>query len=90
MPCSFCHASGHNIRTCPRYDKAKIAEMMAEGAAKQEIFRSIDSACPFAGVAVEAFDRVYGAYKNIGGFTSKTINERKRTALGMLLDAYEK
>ena len=64
--------------------------MMAEGAAKQEIFRSIDAACPLAGVAVEALDRVYGAYKNVSGLTSKTINERKRTALGMLLDAYEK
>ena len=90
MPCSFCHKDGHNIRTCKSYDKAKIAQMMVEGKAKQEIFRAMDAACPLAGVAAETLDRIYGAYKNIGGITSKTVNERKRVVIGLLVDAYEK
>ena len=86
MPCSYCHEGGHNIRTCPIFDMDKIAQMIAEGEAKQEVYRTIDSGWPGAGVAFEMVDRAYAGIRDFGNLGSATVNERKRAALGLFLD----
>eukprot|EP00327_Prymnesium_parvum_P012363 CAMPEP_0184375654 /NCGR_PEP_ID=MMETSP0007-20130409/723_1 /TAXON_ID=97485 /ORGANISM="Prymnesium parvum, Strain Texoma1" /LENGTH=88 /DNA_ID=CAMNT_0026718869 /DNA_START=20 /DNA_END=289 /DNA_ORIENTATION=+ len=87
MPCSYCHKSNHNIRTCPAFDADKIAEMIAEGAAKQEVFRALDCGLPGFGAGLELVDRLYGSYRHIRNLNSMTKNERKRAALGLIYDA---
>ena len=86
MPCSYCHEGGHNIRTCPKFDMDKIATMIAEGVAKQEIYRTIDGGFPGAGVVCELIDRAYTGIRDAGNLGSATVNERKRAALGLLLN----
>jgi hypothetical protein len=86
MPCSYCGESGHNIRTCVRFDANKIAEMVVAGEAKQTVFRAMDSGYPGSGLLVEVIDRAMGLYGNLKGLGSRTKNERKRAFIALLWD----
>ena len=86
MVCSYCHEGGHNIRTCVKFDVDKIATMIAEGEAKQEVYRALDGAAG-VGWAFELVDRVYHALRDFDKLGSKTVNERKRAILGLILNA---
>ena len=87
MPCSYCHEGGHNIRTCQKFDIDQIAQMIAEGEAKEVIFRGIDMGFPGAGFLCEVVDRAISGIRNAKNLGSATVNERKRAALGLLLNA---
>ena len=88
MPCSYCDDTSykHNIRTCKKHDADKIAEMLASGMAKSAIFTALDIV-PGVGRAFSVINTVYSLYNQIGGLQSKTKNERKRAAMGIIYGA---
>ncbi len=54
MPCSSCHKSGHNIRTCPKYNDqiGEAASLLANGATQIVVCAALDVALPGLGQAV--------------------------------------
>ena len=93
MVCSFCKGhprggeKGHNIRSCKLFHAEQIAEMIVKGAAKQQIYRTIDGFCPGLGGTAEFADRICGLCSNIKNLQSHTVKQRERAALNLLYNA---
>ena len=83
MPCGHCGHAGHNRRTCQKYDGQKVAEMICAGAAKDVIFRAMDMVVPGSGATTQLVTAAINFYNSQ---TSKTISERKRGVLDLLMD----
>jgi hypothetical protein len=85
MPCSSCHKSGHNIRTCPKFNDHvnEAAELISEGAAQYLVCAALDVALPGLGQAVS-----FGLLiKKINDHDhERTKTSRARAARGVITD----
>jgi hypothetical protein len=61
--------------------------MIAEGVAKNVIYRCIDCALPGAGLAIQTIEMVYKSCELAEGYKRMSKNERKRKAIGLFMDA---
>ena len=61
--------------------------MMVKGVAKQQFFRACDAMVPGTGACGEFLNRLYNLKSGIDGMQSRTVNERKRAALSLVVNA---
>ncbi|KAG5175157.1 hypothetical protein JKP88DRAFT_250361 [Tribonema minus] len=93
MPCSCCHKSGHNIRTCPKANADKWADIIAEQAAtsaglqsaKEIIFAGVDMMAPGAGSAMSIIDKVWTAYSLSNGVVNSSNKNAKQRSMAQYI-----
>lgn len=92
MPCSCCHQSGHNIRTCPSVH-AKIAEAVAYNMATESavsMICGVIDGTQFGGVPVSQtiyqMIKIAELCKNAHGWSGMSAYEKQRLVAQTLAD----